>query len=95
VRNWRSCTPKDFSAKASPTGKRVSSTRVYTARIARTIDADIHHTRGDEAQGRRAIIPELTGSAHLIAKSEIYVNDDDPLRHGFTVADIWPGRARP
>lgn len=68
---------------------------VYTARIARTIDDDMPRAPGGDAHGRRAIIPELTGSAHLIAKSEIYVNDDDPLRHGFTVADIWPGRVQP
>jgi proline racemase len=41
--------------------------------------------------GQKGIVPALTGSAHLIAKSEIFVSDDDPLRHGFTVGDIWPG----
>jgi proline racemase len=38
-----------------------------------------------------AIIPALTGSAHLIAKSQIFIDDADPLRHGFSVGDIWPG----
>jgi len=54
---------------------------VYTVNAARTLDLD----------GTRAIVPALTGSAHLIAKSQIIVDDDDPLRHGFTVGDIWPG----
>ena len=54
---------------------------VYTVRAARSTKV------GD----RDAIIPALTGSAHLIAKSQIFLNEDDPLRHGFTVGDIWPG----
>lgn len=37
------------------------------------------------------IIPELTGSAHLIARSQILIQDEDPLRYGFTVGDMWPG----
>lgn len=41
--------------------------------------------------GRRAIVPALTGSAYLIARSQIFVSDDDPLRHGIAVGYIWPG----
>ena len=52
-----------------------------------TVRAERHTTVGE----RPAIIPALTGSAHLIAKSEIFIDDADPLRHGFTVGDIWPG----
>lgn len=47
--------------------------------------ADVHGTPG--------IIPELTGSAHVYARSDIVISDDDPLRHGFRVSDMWAGRA--
>jgi proline racemase len=52
-----------------------------------TVRAERHTTVGE----RPAIIPALTGSAHLIAKSEIFIDDADPLSHGFSVGDIWPG----
>lgn len=54
---------------------------VYTVRADRSIAVGDHS----------GIVPALTGSAHLIAKSQIFVSDDDPLRYGFTVGDIWPG----
>jgi proline racemase len=47
--------------------------------------ADVHGTPG--------IIPELTGSAHVYARSDIVISDDDPLRHGFRIGDIWASRA--
>ena len=46
-----------------------------------------------ESNGRSAIVPELSGAAHVIARSEIVISDDDPLAHGFRVGDIWPGHA--
>lgn len=54
---------------------------VYTVRGLRDV----------EIGGRRGIVPSITGSAHLIARSQIIIGDDDPLRHGFVVGDIWPG----
>ncbi|MEX4004442.1 proline racemase family protein [Paraburkholderia sp. EG285A] len=45
-----------------------------------------------EVNGRDGIIPELTGSSHLIARGEIIISDSDPLRHGFKVGDMWAGR---
>jgi proline racemase len=47
--------------------------------------ADVHGTPG--------IIPELTGSAHVYARSDIVISDDDPLRHGFRVGDLWASPA--
>jgi len=55
---------------------------VYIARPVREVDVN----------GRSAIIPELIGSAHVIAESVIHISDRDPLAHGFTVGDMWPGR---
>ncbi|MFC9549948.1 proline racemase family protein [Rhodococcus sp. NPDC056960] len=55
---------------------------VYIAKVAEEI----------EFHGRPAIIPELTGTGWIIARADIVVNENDPLAHGFTVGDMWPGR---
>jgi len=55
---------------------------VYTARAVREV----------KINGRSAIIPELVGTAHIIARSVIHISDRDPLRHGFVIGDMWPGR---
>ena len=54
--------------------------QVYSVRAIREV----------QVAGRPGIVPALTGSAHIIARSQIHVSDDDPLRHGFVVGDIWP-----
>lgn len=45
------------------------------------------------SNGRSAIVPELRGTAHVFARSEIVIDDEDPLAHGFRVGDMWPGHA--
>lgn len=55
---------------------------VYTCRPIREI----------EVNGRAGIIPELTGSSHLTARGEIIISEEDPLRHGFKVGDMWAGK---
>ncbi len=55
---------------------------VYTVTALRAVDVN----------GRRGIVPELVGSAHVVAETTLHINDEDPLRHGFTVGDMWPGR---
>jgi len=55
---------------------------VYTVRPLRAVDVD----------GTAGIVPELTGSAHVYARTQVVIDDRDPLRHGFRVGDIWPGR---
>jgi proline racemase len=55
---------------------------VYIARAVRSV----------EINGAQGIVPELVGTAHVIAESVIHILDEDPLRHGFTVGDMWPGR---
>ncbi|GBR52421.1 proline racemase [Neokomagataea thailandica NBRC 106555] len=54
---------------------------VYTARPVREV----------EVNGHQGIVPELIGTAHIIAESIIHISEDDPLRHGFKVGDMWPG----
>jgi trans-L-3-hydroxyproline dehydratase len=39
--------------------------------------------RADRVAGRPAIVPEIRGSAHIVARSEMIVAPDDPLRDGF------------
>lgn len=55
---------------------------VYTARAARTVSVG----------SKTGIVPELIGTAHIIAESVIHISEDDPLRHGFKVGDMWPGK---
>ncbi|MGB3875236.1 MAG: proline racemase family protein [Shinella zoogloeoides] len=55
---------------------------VYIARPVREI----------EVNGKPGIVPELVGTAHVIAESVIHISERDPLRHGFKVGDMWPGR---
>jgi proline racemase/trans-L-3-hydroxyproline dehydratase len=31
----------------------------------------------------RAVIPEVTGSAHIMGLNQIFIDPDDPLKHGF------------
>lgn len=51
----------------------------------------VRGVRETRVGSRTGIVPALTGSAHVIARSQIIIDDDDPLRHGFVVGDIWPG----
>eukprot|EP01062_Namystynia_karyoxenos_P022259 TRINITY_DN18529_c0_g1_i1.p1 TRINITY_DN18529_c0_g1~~TRINITY_DN18529_c0_g1_i1.p1 ORF type:complete len:398 (+),score=123.09 TRINITY_DN18529_c0_g1_i1:96-1196(+) len=39
--------------------------------------------------GRRAIIPEITGTAWITQHCQVVVHPDDPFPEGFTVGDIW------
>jgi proline racemase len=55
---------------------------VYIARPVREIDVN----------AKPGIVPELIGTAHVIAESVIHISDRDPLRYGFKVGDMWPGR---
>jgi proline racemase len=34
------------------------------------------------ADGRRAILPEVTGTAYITGTSQLLFDPDDPLRHG-------------
>lgn len=45
-----------------------------------------------EVNGFKGIVPRLTGTAHVFAEATIHITDTDPLRHGFIVGDMWPGR---
>ncbi len=38
-----------------------------------------------------AIVPRITGTGWITARSTYVVNDDDPFRDGFTVGDLWAG----
>ena len=44
-----------------------------------------------QIDGRPGVVPELSGSAHVVARAELIIDDDDPLRLGFRVGDMWPG----
>jgi proline racemase len=57
---------------------------VYTARAVRRVSVN----------GKDGIVPELAGTAHIIPDSTIYISEHDPLRYGFTVGDMWPGKVK-
>jgi len=33
-----------------------------------------------------AIVPEVTGSAHIIGINQLFINPDDPLKNGFLLS---------
>lgn len=41
--------------------------------------------------GVPAVIPEIRGRAWITAVGDVVLDDDDPLRSGFTIGDLWPG----
>lgn len=43
----------------------------------------------DTIAGRRAVIPEITGSAYITQYSKVVVDPKDPFPRGFRVGDIW------
>lgn len=44
-----------------------------------------------EVAGRRAVVPEITGSAWITQHCQVVVHPDDPFPEGYTVGDIWSG----
>lgn len=56
---------------------------VYVGRVLRTT------TVGEFA----GVVPEIRGSAWVTSRAEIVLAEDDPLRSGFTIADVWPVEA--
>jgi trans-L-3-hydroxyproline dehydratase len=80
----------------SPTGTGVSARMaIYYARgdIAANKSLVFESIIGTRFSGRvvetvrqgpyKAVIPEVEGTAHIIARNEFYIDPDDPLRHGF------------
>ena len=49
--------------------------------------------RRAEQENPNAIVPAITGVAHVTAWSKIVLGKSDPLNHGFTVGDVWPSDA--
>jgi proline racemase len=43
----------------------------------------------DSIPGRRAVIPQVTGSAYITQYSKVVVDPKDPFPRGFRVGDIW------
>ena len=42
-----------------------------------------------QMNGIDILVPKITGSAFLTARSEIVLDDADPFQTGFRVGDIW------
>lgn len=42
-----------------------------------------------DVAGRRAVVPEITGSAWITQHCQVVIHADDPFPEGYTVGDIW------
>ncbi|MDL2403057.1 proline racemase family protein [Rhizobium mayense] len=42
-----------------------------------------------EVQGRKAVLPRITGRGYVYGRTELRVADDDPFRNGFALSDTW------
>ena len=42
-----------------------------------------------EVAGRRAVVPQISGSGYVTQYCEIAIDPTDPFPNGFTVGDIW------
>lgn len=43
-----------------------------------------------EIEGRRAVVPTITGTAWIFGLNTIVLDHDDPFPEGYTLGDIWP-----
>ncbi|AYG64202.1 proline racemase family protein [Rhizobium jaguaris] len=42
-----------------------------------------------EVEGRKAVLPRITGRGYVYGRTELRVADDDPFRNGFALSDTW------
>ena len=59
----------------------IGETMKFESIIGSTFDCKINKTVSYE--GLNAVIPEVSGTAHVTGKSEFVINPKDPLKHGF------------
>jgi proline racemase len=89
------CVFAEGEVDRSPTGTGVSGrAAIHHARGELAVDQtitieslirtrfDVRITEETTAGGRPAVIPEVTGSAHITGRHEFFIDPDDPLREG-------------